>query len=92
MSNKKIKSREFTSWCIKCWASVVVVIMLIISSCTPKAADKISVNEVFERVSEHDFNPLSDNQGYTLDRILMKSGITNLEDDDWRVRLLVSYF
>lgn len=41
---------------------------------------------VFDRLREHDFHPLE--SGFTVDRELGEEGIANLDDEDWRIRLL----
>lgn len=63
--------------------------MLVLFSCTPKSKDfKISVSQVLQGVGEHDFNPLNDDKSLTIDRTFKKAGIPDLNDNDWRVRLL----
>ncbi len=49
---------------------------------------KVEVKEIFERVRSHDFHPLDDDNAMTMDRHLNVAGIADLDDDDWRVRLL----
>jgi peroxiredoxin len=53
-------------------------------------SSQMAVKEVFERVRSHDFHPLNDNNSntVTLDRHLKVAGIADLDDGDWRVRLL----
>ena len=46
------------------------------------------VKEVFERVRSHDFHPLDDDNSMTMDHHLNVAGIADLDDTDWRVRLL----
>ena len=46
-----------------------------------------SVEGVLDRVREHEFHPL-DETGFTVDRTLGEHGIADLDDADWRVRLL----
>ncbi|MGM0532428.1 MAG: HEAT repeat domain-containing protein [Bacteroidota bacterium] len=48
----------------------------------------IPVNQIFKRVREHDFNPLNEENSMTMDRSLEKAGIADLDDKDWKVRLL----
>jgi peroxiredoxin len=48
----------------------------------------ITVDNVFERVSSHKFNPLNDENSMTMDRNLQEAGIADLDNDDWKVRLL----
>lgn len=54
---------------------------------SPETAN-FEVKEVFERVRAHDFHPLNDDNSMTLDRHLNVAGIADLDDDDWKVRLL----
>ena len=49
---------------------------------------KITVDNVFERVRSHEFNPLNDENSMTMDRNLQEAGIADLDNDDWKVRLL----
>jgi len=48
----------------------------------------VSISTVLERVRGHQFHPLDDDRAFTLDRSLLKHGIADPYDDDWRVRLL----
>ncbi len=48
----------------------------------------IPVSRVFSRVRAHDFNPLNEDNSLTVDRNLKVVGIADLDDADWRVRLL----
>lgn len=48
----------------------------------------ISVDQVFKRVREHDFNPLNEENSMTMDASLGEEGIADLNDKDWEVRLL----
>ncbi len=51
------------------------------------SSDGPSVKAVLDRVRRHDFHPL-DESSFTIDRTLEEHGIADLDDDDWRVRLL----
>ncbi|WP_276256361.1 redoxin domain-containing protein [Halomontanus rarus] len=53
----------------------------------PGPADPTSVEEILDRVRSHTFHPV-DKKSFTVDRDLNQEGIANLDDDDWRVRLL----
>ncbi|GAB3328656.1 hypothetical protein GCM10027355_34160 [Haloplanus salinarum] len=53
----------------------------------PSPPDKPSVEAVLDRVRTHEFHPV-DETNFTVDRTLEKHGIADLDDDDWRVRLL----
>jgi len=44
--------------------------------------------EIFARVNAHDFHPLNEGESMTLDRNLQEHGIADLDDEDWKVRLL----
>lgn len=57
-------------------------------STNKKGGDIVTVAQVFERVEAHQFHPLNEENSMTLDRGLKTAGIANLDDDDWRVRLL----
>lgn len=71
---------------------VTIMSALIFDGCSPNSSndhDKItSVNLVLERVRAHEFNPLNDDNSMTRDRHLGEDGIADLEDEDWRIRLL----
>ncbi len=55
---------------------------------TPAApAQSNGVAAAFDRVRAHDFHPLGEDR-FTIDRTLKKHGITDLNDEDWKVRLL----
>lgn len=60
----------------------MITVPLRSESSTP--ADPASV--VLQRVREHAFHPIRD--GFTYDRQLDKHGVADLNDNDWRVRLL----
>ncbi|MCK9411524.1 MAG: redoxin domain-containing protein [Prolixibacteraceae bacterium] len=47
-----------------------------------------TVQQIFERVRAHEFNPLNEENSLTIDRKLNVDGIADLNNDDWRVRLL----
>ncbi len=53
------------------------------------AADSAAegVERIFESVRGHSFHPL-DESSFTIDRDLKQHGVANLEDEDWKVRLL----
>ena len=47
-----------------------------------------SVSQIFSEVASHPFHPLNDENSITIDRNLKKDGIANLDNNDWKVRLL----
>jgi len=51
------------------------------------AADALTPEQVFERVHAHDFHPVGEDS-FTNDRALGRYGIADLDDRDWRVRLV----
>ncbi|MCU4718075.1 HEAT repeat domain-containing protein [Halapricum hydrolyticum] len=51
------------------------------------SSDGLSVEAVLDRVRTHTFHPV-DETSFTVDRTLEEHGIADLDDDDWRVRLL----
>lgn len=46
-----------------------------------------SVESVIDRIRSHEFHPV-DETSFTVDRELGEHGIADLDDDDWRVRLI----
>lgn len=59
--------------------------------CTPTtraaAEGDDAVKDIFARVSDHAFHPIDD-RAFTIDRDLGRAGIADINDTDWRVRLL----
>jgi peroxiredoxin len=51
------------------------------------SSDELSAEAVLDRVRTHEFHPV-DETSFTVDRMLGEHGIADLDDDDWRVRLL----
>jgi len=52
-----------------------------------RSSDELSVEAVLDRVRAHTFHPV-DETSFTVDRTLEEHGIADLDNDDWRVRLL----
>lgn len=50
--------------------------------------NSFTVAKVFERVRSYEFNPLNEENSMTMDRTLKVAGIADLDNDDWKVRLL----
>lgn len=46
------------------------------------------VEEIFDSVAGYDFHPLNDENAMTIDRTLKKDGIADLDNKDWKIRLL----
>ncbi len=80
----------------KTMRSIVLIFILFIISTGLKSQEKTgdilknqpSVEKIFERIRDHEFNPLDTEYSMTLDRHLQKDGIADLNDRDWKVRLL----
>ena len=69
--------------------SISLIILLMFSACKIKnASSEISVPQVIAKIRGHDFHPLNEDKVMTFDRTFKKSGIADLNNDDWRVRLL----
>ncbi len=69
--------------------AMLVVLLLLAGSCAvDEGADRPSVAHILVRVAAHDFHPLAGGDSLTLDRSLKQHGIADLEDNDWKVRLL----
>ena len=63
--------------------------MLVLLSCKNNGAmEKVDVSKVFQRIEAHDFNPLNEDNSLTLDHAVREAGIPELNNEDWRVRLL----
>lgn len=46
-----------------------------------------NIDDIFERIMRHSFHPLND-RNFTVDRELNEDGIADLDDEDWRIRVL----
>jgi len=66
-------------------SSLLIVFVLIVPA---QAEDQASVHEVLQRVHHHEFYPLNEEGTFTIDRDLKKHGVADLNNQDWRVRLL----
>ena len=65
------------------------IIMLVQLSCINKGSmEKVDVGQVLQRVAAHDFNPLNEDRSLTVDHVENKAGIPDLDNEDWRIRLL----
>ncbi len=47
-----------------------------------------TVSQVFARVRAYEFHPLNEDNSFTIDRNLRVDGIADLNNEDWRIRLL----
>ena len=71
------------------YAVGMIVLSLSAFACMGQATDAdVTVLQVLGRVQEHEFHPLNKDNTVTNDKTLRQSGIADLTDSDWRVRLL----
>ena len=75
--------------------NIILLLILMISAnsamCQSGAdtvENRISVAQIFSRLSLHNFHPLNDGSSMTFDRDLKVAGIADLNNMDWKVRLL----
>lgn len=68
-------------------ASLMLMLFLCSLHFPAQAEDPVTVDEVFQRVRQHNFHPLNEQGTFTIDHELKKHGVANLGDQDWRVRL-----
>ncbi len=67
----------------------LILLVIILQACNPKPMEKeIIVPQVLARVSAHEFHPLNEDNSLTIDRNLKTTGLADLNNDDWRIRLL----
>ena len=52
------------------------------------SSNEIPVQKVLSQVRNHDFHPFEQNKEMTMDRSLETLGIADLDNDDWKVRLV----
>jgi peroxiredoxin len=69
-------------------AGIALIILFTLSCVNNGSEDKVKVSQVFQRVAAHNFNPLNADLSLTLDHAERKAGIPDLDDEDWRIRLL----
>jgi len=68
---------------------LIIGFMAILTLAGCKKSDKMrNTDEVFSELANHNFHPLNQDGSMTKDRNLQKDGIANLNDTDWKVRLL----
>src|SRR6056297_3980860 len=73
---------------LNCWQSCVALLSLVIAPHLLLSAETERVHDVFNRINNHRFHPLNDDATFTSDRKLQKDGIADLNDEDWKIRLL----
>lgn len=71
------------------FAILILFINLIgFTACQSKTQENKGVQQVFDKVSSHNFHPLNDENTMTFDRNLGVAGIADLKNHDWKIRLL----
>lgn len=66
---------------------MMIALMVVPATAAEQSEPSEKVAAAFARVRSHTFHPL-DERDFTVDRNLNKHGIADLDDQDWRVRLL----
>jgi alkyl hydroperoxide reductase subunit AhpC len=64
----------------------LLAVLAAVCADTAKPVQPMEIQTILERVAGHEFHPIRD--GFTYDRHLDKHGVADLNDPDWRVRLL----
>ncbi len=89
MKNKRIRNTDLFYKLHGIALASIAFIMLAQLSCVNKGSmDKVEVSQVLQRIAAHDFNPLNEDRSLTLDHAERKAGIPDLDNEDWRIRLL----
>ena len=89
MKNKRIRNTDLFHKLQRIGLASITLIMLVLLSCVNNASrDKVEVSQVFERIATHDFNPMNEDHSMTLDHAVREAGIPDLDNEDWRIRLL----
>jgi peroxiredoxin len=89
MKDKRIRDIDLFHNLQRIALTSFVFIMLAQLSCINKGSmNKVEVSKVTQRVAAHDFNPLNEDNSLTLDHNKRKAGIPDLDNVDWRIRLL----
>lgn len=78
MTNRKLSATPFLAVLVAASAFLAPI---------PVEAENPDVARALERVRTHDFHPL-DEKRFTIDRALGQHGIADLNDSDWKIRLL----
>ena len=89
LKNNRIRNTGLIHTLQRIGLASLAIILLVHLSCVNKGSkDKDEIGQIFQRIAVHNFNPLNEDLSLTLDHTLKKAGIPDLEDEDWRVRLL----
>jgi len=63
-------------------------IFIVPASANNITSKAMTAETLFQRIASHQFHPLNEEGTFTLDRNLNQHGIADLNDPDWKVRLL----
>ncbi len=89
MKDKRIRNTDLFHKLHGITLAIITFLMLAQLSCINKGSmDKVDVSQVFQRVAAHEFNPLNEDRSLTVDHAERKAGIPDLDNEDWRIRLL----
>jgi len=89
MEDKRIRNKDILHNLQRIvWTSFVFVLLAQLSCINKGAMDKIEVSQVFQRIEVHNFNPLNEDLSLTIDHAEREAGIPDLDNEDWRIRLL----
>ncbi len=88
MKNKGIRKTDMYHRLQRMALAIIAFILLVPLSCVNNGSNKVEVGQVFQRVAAHDFNPLNEDHSLTLDHAVREAGIPDLDNEDWRIRLL----
>ncbi|MCK4751256.1 MAG: redoxin domain-containing protein [Bacteroidales bacterium] len=68
---------------------LAIISMLTVSACNNRATvSELIVPRILTQVRQHNFHPLGQNKEMTHDRDFETPGIADLDNDDWRIRLV----
>lgn len=68
--------------------SILILMMTFPNNTTALTEGPEDVNGIFRVLAAHNFHPLYDENAMTYDRNLNKAGIANMNNEDWKTRLL----
>jgi len=89
MKGERIRNIDLFHTLRRIALAIIAFILLAQLSCINKSSmDKVEVSQVLQRVAAHNFNPLNEDLSLTLDHAERKAGIPDLDNEDWRIRLL----
>lgn len=88
MKNMNFRNRAVFQFLQKTGMVCLGCVMMMMSCIGHASRDKDEVSQVIDRIAAHDFNPLNEDYSLTLDHAEREAGIPDLDNKDWKVRLL----